>query len=139
MTESNPRQLVANLICTPDGTILQSFNRHDYKEYTDKNGETYMVDGGLDYLRRSVGQSEPYTELSVYSDDPFNLQREYFSWGTYGKDGDQPLKHVQLKSMSNDHIEAILRTMVPGLHPLYQELFETELVYRKTEDIKIYD
>ncbi len=139
MTEYNPRRLVANLISTPDGTLLQSFGRHDYKEYTDKNGERYMVDGGLDYLRRSAGHSEPYTELSVYSDDPFNLQREYFGWGTYGKDGKQPLRYAKLKLMSNDHIEAILRTMVPGLHPLYQELFETELVYREVESIKIYD
>ena len=139
MTDSTNRQLVANLICTPDGTVLQSFNRHDYKEYTDKNGEFYMVDGGLDYTRRAVGQSEPYTELSVYSDDPWHLIREYYSWGTYGKNGDQPLRYVKLRLMSNAHIEAILDTMVPGLHPLYQELFEKELEYRKKEDIKIYD
>ncbi len=137
MTESNNRQIVANLICTPDGTVLQSFNRHDYKEYTDNNGEFYMVDGGLDYLRRAVGQTEPYTELSVYSDDHWYLIREFFSWGTYGKNGDQPLRYVKLKSMSDNHIQAILDNLI--LHSLHKELFEKELGYRNKEGIKVED
>jgi hypothetical protein len=31
-------------------------------------------------------------------------------WGTYGKNGDQPLKWVNLKNADTDHLEAILDT-----------------------------
>jgi len=38
--------LIANALRTPDGTVLESKSRHDYKEYIDANGKTYMIDGG---------------------------------------------------------------------------------------------
>ena len=108
-------KIVANRIRTPDGTILESMHRHDYVTYTDANGKEYMVDGGLDYLRRIVHDDAPAEELSVYSDAPHSVIREVFKWGTRGKDGKQPLKFVVLKDMTTDHIEAILETQnLPG-------------------------
>ena len=41
-------EIILNRIQTPDGTVLTSYYRHDYKSYQDKNGETYIVDGGND-------------------------------------------------------------------------------------------
>ena len=111
----NDVKIVANRIRTPDGTILESMHRHDYVTYTDANGKEYMVDGGLDYLRRIVHDDAPAEELSVYSDAPHVVIREVFKWGTRGKDGKQPLKFVVLKDMTTDHIEAILETQnLPG-------------------------
>ena len=66
------RKLIKNSIRTPDGTILTSRNVHDYKCYKDKNGDTYTNDGGVEYLRRSVNVI-PWEELSLYSDDPFEI------------------------------------------------------------------
>ena len=37
--------LVYNAIRTPDGTVIESMHRHDYKAYLDKNGKEYMVMG----------------------------------------------------------------------------------------------
>ena len=107
MNNEHP-QIVANMIRTPDGTILQSRHRHDYKTYIDKNGKEYMVDGGLEYLRRIVHDDAPYEELSVTLGDSFETIRESFCWGTRGVAGDEPLKWVRLKDLHTDHIESIL-------------------------------
>lgn len=122
--------IVSNRVKTPDGTTLISINVHDYHTYTDKNGETYMVDGGCDYLRRTTGQKEPYTELSVYSNDPHEKIREVFLWGTYGKEGKEPLAYRSLKELSTNHIKAILENC--GHVPEWRkEIFSRELEYRK--------
>ena len=121
----NDVKIVANRIRTPDGTILESMHRHDYVTYTDANGKEYMVDGGLDYLRRNVHDDAPYEELSVYDDAPYALVREVFKWGTRGKDGKQPLKFVVLKDMTTDHIEAILETQ--NLPSYMRKIFLDEL------------
>lgn len=121
--------LVANRIMTPDGTMLQSFHRHDYVTHLDENGETYMVDGGLEYTRRTITKA-PFAELSVYDTDPFELVRQSFHWGTRGKDGKQPLKWVALKDLDTDHIEAIIDTQT-HVKDYILALFRTELKWRQ--------
>lgn len=123
------KQIISNKIRTPDGTILESFHRHDYKTYVDKNGLEYMVDGGLDYLRRNVHDQAPYEELSVSADCPFETFREEMKWGTRGKDGKQPLKYVPLKKLTVEHIQAILDTQTQIL-PWLRNAFQQELRYR---------
>ena len=125
------RYIIANRIRTPDGTVLQSFNRHDCKTYTDKNGHTYMVDGGLDYLRRFVVPEARAEEMSVYSDDPHELVREALHWGTRGVNGDQPLKYIALKDMTSDHINAVLNTQLL-MHPAFMKAMEDELEFRES-------
>jgi len=101
------RTLIRNAIQTPDGMVLESRHVHDYIEYVDStNGKTYIVDGGLDYARRSANGDE--IDLNVYSDEPHEVIREALTWGTYGKNGDQPLTYVKLKDMSSEHIRACL-------------------------------
>ena len=126
---NNMEKYVSNRIRTPDGTILESMNRHDYVTYIDANGKEYMVDGGLDYLRRNIHDDAPYEELSLVSTDEHSVIREVFKWGTYGIDGKQKLKYVILKDMSWDHIEAILETQV-HVRDHIRQLFMNELDYR---------
>ncbi len=52
--EEPGNHLVYNAIMTPDGTLLESHHTHDYKTHKDKNGEEYMIDGGLSYIRGSL-------------------------------------------------------------------------------------
>lgn len=121
--------IIANRIRTPDGTILQSYNRHDYKTHIDKNGEVYMVDGGCDYIRRSVNII-PAEDLTVYSNNPHLVIRETMHWGTRGIDGKQPLRYIPLMEMSTDHIEACLATQT-RMHPHFRDAMENELLYRE--------
>lgn len=103
-------KLLANRIRTPDGTILQSFRRHHYVEYHDKvSNEWYSIDGGLDYVRRSVNNT-PAQDMCVYTDDPHYVIREAFCWGTRGVDGDKPLTFVALSQLTTEHLQAIIRT-----------------------------
>jgi hypothetical protein len=122
------KTLLVNAIITPDGTILESLHRHDYQTHIDANGEEYMIDGGLDYVRRSINK-EPAIDAFVFTDDKHEVIREAFKWGTYGKNGDQPLVRKTLASLDTEHIEAILRTQL-HLKDHIRKVFEGELEYR---------
>lgn len=121
--------LVYNAIRTPDGTVLESRHRHDYVVYLDKNGKEYMVDGGLEYIRRNVHDDAPYEELSVYTTDGHDRIRDVVKWGTYGRDGNQPLSYILLKDMNTEHIQACLDNVL-SMRPAYKESFKEELKLR---------
>lgn len=99
--------LIYNAIRTPDGTVIESTHRHDYVTHKDQNGATYMIDGGLEYVRSSANGDEEH--LAVYLEDGHEQVRNALTWGTYGINGDQPLKRVKLSDMSSDHIRAVLK------------------------------
>jgi hypothetical protein len=133
------RQLVVNMIQTPDGTMLQSHHRHDFKTYIDQNGSEYMVDGGLEYLRRNDIPEAPYIERSLYSDDSYELIRKYHSRGGRGKDGKQPLTWVPLCEMSDDWLKNCIeynleRNLEDAISTI---LYQKELDYRKNNYLYI--
>jgi hypothetical protein len=131
MRNKETEMLIRNALQTPDGTVLRSHHRHDYRTHTDANGKTYMVDGGLDYVRRTIHGDE--IDLCVTLDDPHEVVREALIWGTYGPNGDQPLRYVTLTEMSTDHIEAVLAN-VPNVVYQYRVAMKNELEYRSEFD-----
>lgn len=120
--------IVANILITPDGTRMQSYHRHDYKTYTDKNGKEYMIDGGTDYVRSSANGDEVY--MTITNEDSWILIRENFHWGTRGKNGKQPLQWKPLKSLDSEHIEAILDTQ-DHIPEWMRDIFQHELEFRQ--------
>ena len=124
-------QIIASFMITPDGTKLQSFHRHDYKTYVDKNGEEYMIDGGLDYCRSSIND-EPAAYYFITMDHPHHMRREHFHWGSYGKEGNEPLHWIALKDMETPHIEMILENI--DVEKWLDELFKDELQWRKSHE-----
>jgi hypothetical protein len=130
VSENNAR-LVRNCLETPDGTILYSRHRHDYAHHIDENGKTYFTDGGLDYVRCSANGDEIHHH--VWNDEPFDKVREAVEWGTYGKDGNNPLSWKRLCDMTSEHIEAILEN-VPSISSLHRDIFNLELKHRESED-----
>lgn len=119
--------LLCNAIQTPDGTVLESHHRHDFVKHTDKNGKDYFIDGGLAYCKRSYNGDEVF--VGCCTDSPFEEIREKFKWGTRGKTGDEPLRYIQLKDLTTDHIKAILETQL-HIPDAIIEVFEKELAYR---------
>lgn len=128
--------LIKNAIRTPDGTVLESRNRHDYREHVDANGKTYMIDGGLDYVRCSVHDDQVWA--GCYLEDGHEAVREALTWGTYGKNGDEPYRQVTLSEMSDAHIQACLDTQT-SMYLQIRTAMETELQYRKQHNILIED
>lgn len=128
-------KILARALITPDGTVLQTFSGHDYKEYTDKNGEWYMIDGGLDkYGRSSVNKEQP-KYICVTTDSDFELQRKWFHWGTRGKNGDQPLEYKPLMNLEDDHIRAIIETQT-HLDSRMINVFKCEIAYREKNKLE---
>ena len=127
--------LIRNAIQTPDGTILESTHRHDYKSHTDANGKYYMVDGGLDYIRCSVHEDQ--VDLFLYDDEPHEVQRNILKWGTYGINQDQPLKYVTIAEMDTAHIEAVIKLNVnPTLKACMIEELQRRLVDYVAYEVK---
>jgi len=132
-TEVEPR-ILANRIQTPDGTVLQSYYTHDYKEHVDANGHRYGIDGGLQYLKRTWSEGAPRAiDMSVYTDDPHEVIREAVCWGTRGVNGDQPLKYIPLMDMEDDHLSACLKTQ-PFMNPSIRVAMQHELKYRGVDE-----
>jgi len=125
--------IICNAILTPDGTYLRSYHRHDYKEHLDRvSGETYVVDGGNEYLRRSLNTT-PATDCTVYLSDSFEIIRQAFVWKSYGKNGEH-IPHgiyIFLYAMDTDHIHAILETQTQIKGTYVEDLIKQELAYRK--------
>ena len=102
------KKLILSQIQTPDGTILKSMHVHDYVIHLDANGEEYMLDGGNEYQRYNITK-EPFKDLSIYSDAPFEIIRENYHRGGRGKDGLQPLTWVPLSKMSNEWLKNCIK------------------------------
>jgi len=133
------KRIIVNQIRTPDGTVLKSMTRHDYVQYTDKNGKDYMVDGGTDYLRRIVHEEAPYEELTIYEDSPFEIIRENLCRGGRGKDGTQPLTWVPMNQMNDNWLAAcIVYNEERGMGDSFaNEMYRKEQDYRKEHNITI--
>jgi hypothetical protein len=130
------RKLLVNAWQTPDGTVLESRHRHDFKMHSEcvaENSRVYFVDGGLDYIRCSAGM----LFVGCYSDDPHEVIRDTFSWGSYGKDGQQEKHYILLKFMTDDHIRAILDTQKHIKGTVVEKVFKAELKYRSKNGTSI--
>lgn len=158
------REIILNQIKTPDGTIIRSMHRHDFVTHVDKNGLTYMVDGGNEYLRRSFHETKltpfkktlikikslfgikwvdpvQHTEMSVFSDAPFEVIRESFHRGGRGKDGTEPLTWVPMNKMSDAWLLACIKYNSDRGHAncFANTMYEQELMYRQENNISIPD
>ncbi len=122
-------QIVYNACRTPDGTVIESTHRHDYITHLDKNGETYMRDGGQDYIRASINK-EKAEDLSLTMGDGHAKVREVVKWGTYGKNGDEPLHYIPVSEMTTEHIQAVLENVF-GIAPWREQVFIDEIQYRE--------
>ena len=114
---------------TPDGTILWSRHVHDYVQYHDRvSDEDYMLDGGTEY-RRTLVNDIPAKDMTITSQDPWEVQREFILRGTFDKAGIRVW--VPLSKLSNDHVKALVD--MSDTNSKYHQ----ELQYRKERNIEV--
>lgn len=66
--------------------------------------------------------------------------RETYKWGTYGKNGDEPLRWVILKDIHDDHLQNIINMMREhqGAYSLNNlNIMLSEQEYRQLKKIRI--
>jgi len=115
--------------------FLNALGKEWKRQGVDLRFAQFMVNNGLSNLDALY----QYEEAEIMEGNfPDIDQREYKMWGTYGKDGNQVLKHSPIMSMNTDHIEAILRDVKNGMKidDSYVILFEKELRLRKLKKYK---
>jgi hypothetical protein len=126
--------LLRNALQTPDGTVIESKHRHDFQTHVDSvSGLEYMIDGGLDYSRRTNHADQ--VDLSVVL--PYNTEewpkheilREVAQWGTYGPKGDMPKTYVSVRDMDTVHIQNVIANC-PGMFAQMRQIMVTELEHR---------
>ena len=126
--------LLHNSIQCPDGTILVSKHRYDFKSHTQEDGREYFVDGGLDYQRIGYSDKE-YVDLSVRSDDPHEEIREHFEWVRRMNEQGQMLPKpevVKLKDITDSHLMALVEYTKEGYPEEINKVFVDEIEFRKT-------
>lgn len=118
----SPRRIIQNAVWIPTEDIfLQSTSTHDYNCHTLKDGGEVCVDGGHEYIRRSMKRLAVFVDWSLYQDDGFERIAERLLWGTYGKEGKASYRWVPLSRCETDHLEAILTTQL-NMNPLHRRV-----------------
>lgn len=80
---------------------------------------------------------DTYDKLSDGLKELFLKRRETLSWGSYGKDGNQPRKEIFIKDLSDLHICAILETQQHIKGTPTEWLLKIEQSYRKEKGIEV--
>ncbi|SRR6266403_668006 len=113
--------------CLKCDTYIISTHTHDYITCYCGN---IAVDGGSEYLKRSIDEKESYDDFSLNTESIPEEIRAKLLWGSRGKDGTEPLKFLPIGQRETDHLEAILKTQTQ-INELYKTAIRTELRIRK--------
>lgn len=128
--------LLHNSIQCPDGTILVSNYRYDFKSHTQEDGREYTLDGGLDYQRIGYSDKE-YIDLSVRSEDPHEKIREHFEWTRCMNEQGQMLPKpeiVKLKDITDSHLLALVKWTKEGYPEEINKVFIDEVAFRNSKE-----
>lgn len=105
-------KIIQNAVRILDGgkfVYLRSEHRHHYNTYELENGESFAVDGGCEYFRRSFSENaKKYVDdYSLTTESTFGEVCEKLLWGSRGKSGNEPLLVCPFKELTKEHLIAI--------------------------------
>lgn len=71
---------------------------------------------------------------------PHEEFRGIFEWGTYGKNGDEPLRYIKLKDISDNHLDNIITHLISSdTIGRTLDLMHIERGYRGVNNISVPD
>ena len=122
--------VLSTATCKKCGDVLISRHRHDYVMCTCDNKT--MLDGGTEYQRYG-GVDLSLVDLSgtIYLTDGFEKCRTAPIWGSYGKNGDEPLKFMSVSEMETEHLEAVIKELGHRVEKWRLDLMLQELENRE--------
>lgn len=116
--------------CNKCKDVIESKHRHDF--VTCSCGAC-ANDGGKDYMRR-IGNPEDYTDVSEVTSQEdegwFEKVRETFTWGSRGKLGNEPLRRILLKDLTDEHLSNIISTQYHIRGTRVERYFIQEMKFR---------
>jgi hypothetical protein len=71
---------------------------------------------------------------------PHDMLRDIFQWGTYGKSGNEPLRYIYLKDISDNHLVNIIAHLCSQVgNDNTLRLMQNERAYRTINGISVSD
>lgn len=132
--------IVVNKMICPDGHVLHSRFTHEYLEHTDKDGNFFMLDGGVSRYIRYSNESKLGVLLTIEDTDNISLIREHLLWGRNYNTKKELLpktEWVLLKEIDDSHLDALIQYCEDRLKKYknadkWKNIFEREKEFRKT-------
>jgi hypothetical protein len=121
--------VLSTATCKLCGEVLISRHRHDYVMCGCDNKT--MLDGGTEYQRYG-GKVLKHVDLSgtIYLTDGFEKCRIAPIWGSYGKDGTDPIKYMSVSEMDTEHLGTVIKEMGDRIEKWRLDLMKQELEQR---------
>lgn len=119
--------ICAYFVC-PDGHKLLSSCKRFVSHEDKKSKQTYFLDAGDLYVRRSTNIPQESLVI-IHTDDPHEVVRENYMWTSFGVKGDEKPRTRPIKNLDSEHIRQIIETQ-KHLPKEYIQVFENELTYR---------
>jgi len=104
-----------------------------WMEYSDLRLTQLLSIGGI--LENKPGSWYYVEEVDYMIKNKIVKPEKLLFWGTYGKDGKQPLKMIAISDMNPDHLEACLRTQ-KNMPDEYKKLMKKVLRIKKLRVLK---
>jgi hypothetical protein len=122
-------KIIQNALYFPEHDYyMPSTHVHDYREFEYLPGHIASLDGGKEYLRRSVTPPE-HRDLVIpwdlTKDSPKEDVLNKLLWGSLPLDKTLPQVHVHrpIALLTKEHLQAILDN-VPKISPLHRQVIE---------------
>lgn len=125
---------------TPDGWKGEGIVGYDVLEHKDSvTGHTYTAQSsGCEFNWATNPDNKATIKFNCMCPYDHEFNREHARWGTRGKSGEEQLKILKVKEISNNHLKNII-THLAATTERFAFIIKAELEYREAKGIFVED